>query len=39
MWIQEVPGGGVRALAYSPDGLACAVGRSNKQFAVFDVDV
>jgi hypothetical protein len=25
--------------AFSPDGLTCAVGGSNKQFAVFDVDV
>jgi WD40 repeat protein len=27
------------AFAFSPDGLTCAVGGSNKQFAVFDVDV
>jgi WD40 repeat protein len=25
--------------AFSPDGLTCAVGGSNKQFAVFDLDV
>ncbi len=25
--------------AFSPDGLTCAVGGSNKQFAVFDVDL
>lgn len=29
----------VRCVAFSPDGLTCAVGGSNKQFAVFDVDV
>lgn len=26
-------------VAFSPDGLTCAVGGSNKQFAVFDVDL
>jgi WD40 repeat protein len=29
----------VQCVAFSPDGLTCAVGGSNKQFAVFDVDV
>jgi WD40 repeat protein len=29
----------VRSVCFSPDGLTCAVGGSNKQFAVFDVDV
>lgn len=29
----------VRCVCFSPDGLTCAVGGSNKQFAVFDVDV
>jgi WD40 repeat protein len=29
----------VRCAAFSPDGLTCAVGGSNKQFAVFDVDL
>jgi hypothetical protein len=29
----------VTCAAFSPDGLTCAVGGSNKQFAVFDVDV
>jgi WD40 repeat protein len=29
----------VRCVTFSPDGLTCAVGGSNKQFAVFDVDV
>jgi WD40 repeat protein len=29
----------VRCVAFSPDGLTCAVGGSNKQFAVFDVDL
>ena len=29
----------VRCACFSPDGLTCAVGGSNKQFAVFDVDV
>jgi WD40 repeat protein len=29
----------VACVAFSPDGLTCAVGGSNKQFAVFDVDV
>lgn len=28
----------VRCAAFSPDGLTCAVGGSNKQFTVFDVD-
>jgi WD40 repeat protein len=32
-------GGSVTCLAFSPDGLTCAVGGSNKQFAVFDVDL
>ena len=31
--------GQVKCLCFSPDGLTCAVGGSNKQFAVFDVDV
>ncbi len=29
----------VQCACFSPDGLTCAVGGSNKQFAVFDVDV
>ena len=29
----------VQCVAFSPDGLTCAVGGSNKQFAVFDVDL
>jgi WD40 repeat protein len=29
----------VRCVVFSPDGLTCAVGGSNKQFAVFDVDL
>lgn len=29
----------VMCAAFSPDGLTCAVGGTNKQFAVFDVDV
>jgi WD40 repeat protein len=29
----------VRCVTFSPDGLTCAVGGSNKQFAVFDVDL
>jgi WD40 repeat protein len=29
----------VHCVAFSPDGLTCAVGGSNKQFAVFDVDL
>jgi WD40 repeat protein len=29
----------VTCVAFSPDGLTCAVGGSNKQFAVFDVDL
>lgn len=29
----------VTCVAFSPDGLTCAVGGTNKQFAVFDVDV
>ena len=29
----------VQCATFSPDGLTCAVGGSNKQFAVFDVDV
>jgi hypothetical protein len=32
-------GATVQCLCFSPDGLTCAVGGSNKQFAVFDVDV
>lgn len=32
-------GRSVTCVAFSPDGLTCAVGGSNKQFAVFDVDV
>ena len=31
--------GKIQNVAFSPDGLTCAVGGSNKQFAVFDVDV
>ena len=29
----------VQCVAFAPDGLTCAVGGSNRQFAVFDVDV
>jgi WD40 repeat protein len=29
----------VQCVTFSPDGLTCAVGGSNKQFAVFDVDL
>ena len=29
----------LRCVCFAPDGLTCAVGGSNKQFAVFDVDV
>jgi WD40 repeat protein len=29
----------VTCVCFSPDGLTCAVGGSNKQFAVFDVDL
>ncbi len=29
----------ITALAFAPDGLTCAVGGTNKRFAVFDVDV
>jgi WD40 repeat protein len=29
----------VQSACFSPDGLTCAVGGSNKQFAVFDVDL
>ena len=29
----------VNCLCFSPDGLTCAVGGSNKRFAVFDVDL
>jgi WD40 repeat protein len=29
----------VQCVRFSPDGLTCAVGGSNKQFAVFDVDL
>jgi WD40 repeat protein len=32
-------GKAVRCAAFAPDGLTCAVGGSNRQFAVFDVDV
>lgn len=32
-------GRAVRCVAFAPDGLTCAVGGTNKQFAVFDVDV
>jgi WD40 repeat protein len=32
-------GRNVNCAAFSPDGLTCAVGGSNKQFAVFDVDL
>ena len=39
MWVQRVRGGGVDAVAFAPDGLTRAVGGSNKQFAVFDVDM
>ena len=31
--------GFVRCMAFSPDGLTCAVGGRTKQFAVFDVDI
>lgn len=29
----------ITSLAFAPDGLTCAVGGTNKRFAVFDVDV
>jgi len=29
----------VQSVAFSPDGLTCAVGGSKRQFAVFDVDL
>jgi WD40 repeat protein len=29
----------VKCVCFSPDGLTCAVGGSNKQFAIFDIDV
>jgi WD40 repeat protein len=29
----------VQCVCFSPDGLTCAIGGSNKQFAVFDVDL
>ncbi len=32
-------GKNVKCLCFSPDGLTCAVAGSNKQFAVFDVDL
>jgi WD40 repeat protein len=32
-------GRSVQCVCFSPDGLTCAVGGSNKQFAVFDVDL
>jgi WD40 repeat protein len=32
-------GATVECACFSPDGLTCAVGGSNKQFAVFDVDL
>jgi WD40 repeat protein len=32
-------GKAVRCACFSPDGLTCAAGGSNKQFAVFDVDI
>jgi WD40 repeat protein len=32
-------GQSVQSICFSPDGLTCAVGGSNKQFAVFDVDL
>jgi WD40 repeat protein len=32
-------GWAINCIAFSPDGLTCAVGGSNKQFAVFDVDL
>jgi WD40 repeat protein len=32
-------GRAVQCITFSPDGLTCAVGGSNKQFAVFDVDL
>jgi WD40 repeat protein len=31
--------GFVQSVCFAPDGLTCAVGGSNKQFAVFDVDL
>lgn len=31
--------GNARCVAFAPDGLTCAVGGSNRQFAVFDVDL
>jgi WD40 repeat protein len=32
-------GRNVKCVTFAPDGLTCAVGGSNSQFAVFDVDV
>jgi WD40 repeat protein len=32
-------GRNVTCVCFAPDGLTCAVGGSNKQFAVFDVDL
>lgn len=32
-------GAQVQCVCFAPDGLTCAVGGSNKQFAVFDVDI
>lgn len=32
-------GQAVQCVTFSPDGLTCAVGGSNKQFAVFDIDL
>jgi WD40 repeat protein len=32
-------GAQVQSVCFSPDGLTCAVGGSNKRFAVFDVDL
>jgi hypothetical protein len=29
----------MHTVAFSPDGLMCAVGGSERQFAVFDVDL
>ena len=36
----DIPiGKSIQCAAFAPDGLTCAIGGSNKQFAVFDVDL
>jgi hypothetical protein len=36
----DIPlGKSIPCAAFAPDGLTCAIGGSNKQFAVFDVDI